>query len=453
MTTLIFRDSGAESYTIIQNQIQSIVNVPVKKRDIKILKPRNKIVTLIGPRRAGKTYLLISIAKRVFKRLGQKQVFYLNLEDERVLVSPQEYVKAIDRFLTNADFTRPVYILLDEVQNLSNWQHVVARIHAKYPKIHLYLTGSNSTTLSSDIATILRGRTISQYVPTLSFREFIRFKRMQTKIKRSSKPEVLLSELFYEYLQYGGFPEVVLEKQPLIKLEILKEYLDVLLFRDIVERYAPRAISIRVLRFLLERLAENIGSPTSINKIYKQLKSLGYTVDKNDLYEYVEVLRQVLFLHEVKKYDPASIKRENTLKKYYFTDLGYVHILKFTAAKDYGKLMENLVFLELQRRTTTSVLDQGKSIFYVRNGFECDFLVSNASTGDLAAIQVSYRLNIDNVEREIKGLQKALQKIPAKRGVLIYGSMDSYAQKYIAGADLPKEKIQPVNILDFLVGG
>ncbi len=450
MTGLMLRDSGDFLYQPISNQIFSIVNTYVRKRDIKILKPRQKIVTLVGPRRAGKTYLMIGLAKRVFRKLGYKQVFYLNFEDERVFDVPKEYINAMDDFLQNADLKKPVYMFLDEIQNLENWEHVIARIHARYPKVRIYLTGSNSATLSSDIATSLRGRTITQYVPTLSFKEFIKFKRKQTELKRSLKPVVLASKLFYEYLTFGGFPEVVLEKQTTMKTEILREYLDVLLFRDVLERFSNRFINPKILRFLIERVAENITKPTSVNKIYNQLKSLGYKVDKNDLYDYLDILNNVLFLQGVKKYNKASIKRENSLKKYYFIDVGYLQILKFITTNDYGKLLENLVFLELKK--------QYDEIYYMQNGYECDFVA--IKNHKITPVQVVYKLDIDDLNRETNALYKVMRYTSTKKGILIFATMDENVRVLLHESkqdglythlSAKFENIEFVNVLEWLL--
>ncbi len=447
----MLKDSREMLYPRVSNQIFSILNIPVKSRDIKVIKPRQKIVTLIGPRRAGKTYLMIGLAKRVFKKLGSKQVFYLNLEDERVLEAPKEYVNAIDDFLHDADFKRPVYMFLDEVQNLKDWDYVVARIHARYPKVRLYLTGSNSSTLSSDIATTLRGRTLAQYVPTLNFKEFIRFKRKSAQLKQGLRPSVLVSRLFYEYLTFGGFPEVVLEKLEPIKKQILREYFDVLLFRDVIERFSNRFINPKILRFLIERVAENVTKPTSVNKIYNQLKSLGYKVDKNDLYDYLNVLQDVLFLQGIKKYHKSSIKRENSLKKYYFIDVGYMQILKFITAEDYGKLLENLVYLELKKRYD--------SIFYLQNGYECDFVVIKDQ--QVIPIQVVYHLSIDNIRRETRALYRVMRYTGARKGRLIFATVDKYVKNLFQGGlkssalryfNQDFENIEFINVLEWFLG-
>ncbi len=216
---------------------------------------------------------------------------------------------------------------------------------------------------------------------------------------------------------------MVLEKLEPIKKQILREYLDVLLFRDVIERFSNRFINPKILRFLIERVAENVTKPTSVNKIYNQLKSLGYKVDKNDLYDYLNVLQDVLFLQGIKKYHTSSIKRENSLKKYYFIDVGYMQILKFITAEDFGKLLENLVYLELKKRYD--------SIFYMQNGYECDFVALKDHR--IVPIQVVYHLSIDSIRRETRALYRVMKYTGAEKGKLIFATVDKHVRNLFKG--------------------
>ncbi len=407
------------------NQIKRLRRKNLKRRNIEIINPRHKIVTLVGPRRAGKTYALLQFAYKLLKKYGEKRVFYLNLEGESVNDLTNEYIKTIEDFITKIDKNKTGFVFLDEVQNLENWEKFLARIHAQYPNIKLYVTGSNSRLLSSDISTVLRGRTLTQEIFTLDFTDFLNF---QDDSRQS------LQDLFMKFLSFGGFPEVVLEENDKFKLEILKEYYDVLLFRDIIERYDLRSINIPAFKFLVTRIAENISKPTSINKIYNQLVSLGYKVDKNDLYTYLDYLKRAYFVFEVPKYHRASIKREFSQKKYYLVDTGYIQLLKFVDTKDLGKMLENLVFLHLYKNFY--------EVFYLKNGYECDFVASIKNR--TLPIQVSLDLNINNVDREIKGLLKAIDYTGSKKGVMIFGALDEFAKNKLKA----QKNIIPISAID-----
>ena len=244
--------------------------------------------------------------------------------------------------------------------------------------------------LSKEIATSLRGRTLAFEIYPLSFKEFLEFNNQ--KIDKEvfySKQRFVLSEMFEKYLNFGGFPEIAIEKNNL-QYQILANYFEVMIYKDIIERFSVR--NIKFLKELSKYILTNIGKKFSINAYYNTVKQNAST-SKSALLKYLSYLEEANMIMLIPFFS-YSLKVQNVNpKKVYCIDTGLRNAVSFKFSKDEGKLAENIVFLELKRRD--------KEIFYWEDKNEVDFIIKDKSE-KITAINVTYTNEID--EREINSL-------------------------------------------------
>jgi uncharacterized protein len=369
-------------------------------RNIKIPMDSGKIVTLVGSRRAGKTYLMYQLMQQIKDRTN---IIYINFEDERLQLSASELQVVIDAYLELYPNKKNPYIFFDEIQEIDGWEKFVRRVYDTISH-HVYITGSSAKLLSREIATSLRGRTITYEVYPLSFQEFLRFKGIVTD-SNSTKGKATLRKMFDVYLQRGGFPETVTMEEEVYRRTITN-YFEVMLYRDIVERHD--ITNVLPLKRLLKRIIGNIARDLSIHKIFNDLKSQGIKVSKDSLYKYLEYAEDAFMVFTLNNFS-ESVSQQGA-KKSYSIDTGMSSLLSFTLSQDLGRLLENIVFLELKRR--------GKDIFFYRDKHECDFVIKEKERIS-KAVQVCYELDEQNKEREIEGLRTAMARFHLKKGIII----------------------------------
>ncbi|MBC7217794.1 MAG: ATP-binding protein [Candidatus Caldatribacterium sp.] len=378
------------------------------RRNLKLPLESGKIISVVGPRRAGKTYLLFQhIEELLEKGVDPRRVLYLNFEDERMDLE----VHTLDLILQAYRELYPeldlagCYFFLDEVQNIAGWERFVRRLYDTVSR-NVFITGSNSKLLSQEIATALRGRTITYELLPLSFREFLRFKGFDFDPERdfySPSKRARVTQLFQEYLDFGGFPEIAFLQEEL-KIRTLQEYFEVMLYRDIAERYQVR--DTLVLKYFLKRVMENSGKFLSVHKIYNELKSQGIKVGKDSLYSYLEFAENAYLVRLLRKHHRSFVKSELAEKKVYAIDTGLLKGVRFLR-ESAGVLLENAVFLELLRKSRELVCFKGQR--------ECDFILDGK-----VAIQVCFSLRDEEVvKRELSGLKEACSTLGLKEGYVV----------------------------------
>jgi predicted AAA+ superfamily ATPase len=404
------------------------------KRDILLPAESNKIISLVGARRAGKTYLLFQkINELLEKGHTVEKILYINFEDERLELNKDELdliLQSYRELYPDIDISN-VYIFFDEIQNIKGWERFVRRIYDTLSK-NIYITGSNSKLLGEEIATSLRGRTLKYEVPTLSFKEFLRFNNLEYKVPidfYSPEKKVKIKKYFKEYMIYGGFPEILfLEKE--LKIKTLQEYFEVMLYRDLAERYNIK--DLYVLKYFLKRLIENSTKLVSINKIYNELKSEGFKIGKDTIYRFLDYAENSNVIKLLRKHYISLHKKEFGEKKVYPADNGFITALNFIGIENYGKLLENVVFHELSIRF--------KEIYYYRDKKECDFVIFNNKKPHL--IQVSYALDdAETLKREIGGLTEACKYFKVDKADII--TFDEYKD----GGRLLKAEDITINVI------
>lgn len=374
-----------------------------------------KIISIIGPRRAGKTYLLYQKMQELMnKSIKKESIVYLNFEDPRLVGVTFKEVRDILKIhwqLYPESKNGKLCVFIDEPQNIENWETAVRGLHDE--GFQLFLTGSSSKLLSKEIATSLRGRTLSYLLLPFSFEEFLEAKNARFNINGlSSMKKANLLQLLDEYFTFGGYPEVVLEQDKEIKLNTLKEYFNLVVYRDIIERNNVRNSAL--IKWLTKSIVSSFSKEYSIHKIYLSLKSQGFKVSKNTLYSYLSLLEDSNFAIPLQKFKYSIRKKELGLNKVYLCDAGFAEVVGLT--NDKGKRLENTIFLELLRKSKALT-----EIYYWKNQQqeEVDFVIKDKDK-IIELIQSCYDIQDNETkEREIRSLLKAGKELKCEKLTII----------------------------------
>mgnify|MGYP001577907583 FL=1 len=405
-----FLMTGKDTLKTIIIDSQERVIPEVWKRNQQIPLDSRKIVTLTGVRRSGKTYHLFDLMNRLkVSGVQNARILYFNFEDERLHLSVDELDSILQSFrelhpkLEMSD----CYFFFDEIQEVEGWEKFISRIYSSISQ-HIFITGSSSKLLSKEIATALRGRTITFEVYPLSFSEFSRI--LNPKLNpHSSKDKAVYLDLFNQFMHHGGFPEMLSQGKDELKDKILQEYFNVMVFRDLIERF--KIVGSSTLKYFCKRVIGASAGEFSVNKIYNELKSQGYQVSKDTLYAYQGYVEDIYLNRFINKYSHSVVKSERSKKKTYVIDTGLGASLDYKLSQDTGRLLETTVALEL--------LKQGKQIAYQQNGSECDFVVIEKGTVT-ASIQVAAEFSEPKTrDREIKGLIECCIKFKLTEGFIL----------------------------------
>lgn len=388
---------------------QSRIYPDVWDRNLKIPLDSKKIITLSGVRRSGKTYHLFNVIERL-KKLGvdDSKILYLNFEDERFTLTSKDLDLILQSYMEifpNLNLSE-CYFLFDEVQEIDGWEKFVSRLYSSISQ-KIFITGSNSKLLSREIATTLRGRTLTFEVYPLSFSEYLKVMFPLYNINKS-KDRAKVTSYFLKFMKQGGFPETI-KMNKYLRSKVHQEYFNTMLFRDLVDRFKISQIS--ALKYFCKRLIANSSYEFSINKIYNDIKLQGYQIGKDSLYSYQDYVEAIYLCRLVSKFSHSIVKSESSRKKSYIVDHGMGISLDFKFAHDKGRILENLIALEF--------IKLGLNINYSQNGSECDFLISDKEEMQ-KAVQVCYDLNdSDTFNREVSGLVKTCQKFDLKKGYIV----------------------------------
>ena len=375
-----------------------------RKRDINMPLQSEKIITIIGPRRSGKTYFLYFTINELLKTEPKNNILYINFEDDRLInikISDLDDIIPIFFELANPEREKNIYLFFDEIQNIENWEKYIRRIYDT-KKFRIYLSGSSSKLLSREISTSLRGRNLEYVIMPLDYKEYLEFigKEYSSLTGFTDQKGYMISEL-RNYLQYGGYPEVVMEKNNDNKLRILRSYYNTIFSMDMAEHF--NISEINVLDAFLKYIISIYSKYFSISKIYGIFKSAGYKISKNKLLEFLFDSEEVFFMFYLKIYSRSENKKLSYQKKIYVIDSGIINSLKNEMS--ISRLMENVVFLDLNKRS----MENNFSIAYWKeygkaNGKEIDFVLYD-SLKIIQLIQVTYISEMSEINsREILAL-------------------------------------------------
>ncbi|PIU36474.1 hypothetical protein COS77_01945 [Candidatus Roizmanbacteria bacterium CG06_land_8_20_14_3_00_34_14] len=365
-----------------------------------------EVIDIIGPRRSGKS----SIMKIIIQKLKVKEGFlYINFEDPYFIdhntpTILEELVEIYKEYYQS----NLTYLFFDEVQNIDLWEKAVRKLRDS-GQYKIFISGSSSKLLGSELASLLSGRHLSYQLLPLSFFEYLVFRGITIQGKKDIiLKEKMLLRHFSEYLVWGGFPAVVLSK----KQELLKQYYLDIIQKDIVKRYEIREKN--VLNKMGVYLLTNSGKIISVlgmKKIYGISHELAST--------YLEYFKDAFLVFELPQFSYSVKTQQKALKKIYAVDTGLANTISFRFSEDKGRILETAVFLALKR--------QNKEMYYYRtkNNKEVDFLMKQKGLKN-KLIQVCWDLTDEKTKkREIDNLNKAMEELRLDEGlILTYNTED-----------------------------
>jgi predicted AAA+ superfamily ATPase len=389
-----------------------------------INKPVIKVIT--GIRRCGKSALLELFQNDILKFTDKKHIISINYEDIKY-----DFItnyKKLDDYITSLIKDKKThYIFLDEIQDIEHWEKCINSLRLK--NTDLYITGSNSTLLSSELSSLLSGRYVEFNLHTLSFSEFINF-RKKTGIGSgpagSFEPDAELEA----YIKIGGFPVLSTTSFDLRTAQkIVTDINNSAILKDVIQRNKIR--NVQLLQKITAFIYCNTGNITSAKKISDFLKSQRRSADFETVYNYLQYLENALIIHKVPRYDVKGKKLLESYEKYYLAE----HSLKYTvqeySADNISGIMENIVYIELKRRGYTVSI--GKI-----NEKEIDFIAEKP--GSRLYIQVCYLLaNKKTTERELSPLLEVRDSYPK-----MVVTLDKYWQ-------IENKGIKGIHLKDFLL--
>lgn len=378
-----------------------------------------KVVT--GVRRCGKSTLLKMFRDYLLAHgVEQEQIISINFEDFEYeslwdAKALYEYLKA--QMLPG----RMMYLILDEIQNVKDFQRVVDSFFIK-ENVDIYMTGSNSYMLSGELATLLSGRYVKIEMLPFSFSEFVRVHQLENNLERA----------YQSYIETSSFPYAIhLEAAQNQIQDYLHSIYDTIILKDVVSR--KKITDTMMLESVVRFLADNIGNPLSTKKISDTMTSNGRSINVRTVESYISSLMESYIVYQAKRYDIKGKQYLKTMEKYYFVDMGLRSVMLGNRGNtDVGHVLENVIYLELIRRGYEVYIGKMESM-------EVDFVAKDAE--GIRYIQVSASVREKStLERELRPLQKIPDNYPKCIMTLDADPVADY------------EGIRRINALDYLMG-
>ena len=371
-----------------KEELKYLMSLPYQPRkpldDVGAYLESNVIKLITGPRRAGKSVFALQM-------LSGRNFAYLSFDDYSLLYSFDE--DAVAQALSEV-YPGYTHLLLDEVQNLDKWDIWVGKL--KRRGMNLVITGSNARMLSSEMATLLTGRYVEIEMLPFSLSEYMAYRKVDIHPQLPDGKAALMLEI-ESYMCAGGFPEISKTR------EIAKSYVgalfDSIVLKDVARRYKLRKVN--ELYTLADYLVSNYCNQLSYNEMAEWLGISSVNTVKN----FCNYLSEPYLFFYLPRYNNKLRLMKNAPRKIYVVDNGFVNARSFEVSANRGRLLENMVFLELLRRG----YKVGDSLFYyhTRNGREIDFVLREANKVK-SLIQVSYDISMNKTrERELKALEEA----------------------------------------------
>ena len=347
---------------------------------------------VVGVRRAGKSTLLYSLVQDLIREgKDWNQIIYINFEDDRLsgfTLSDFDDIISIQKELSDKEG----WFFFDEVQNIDGWEKFARRMADS--KEHVFITGSNSKMLSSEMESKLGGRYLTKYVTPYSFAEYLDARNVNREDSSlfSIKGQGEIRKAFNDYFYYGGLPETLILKN---KREYTSNVYSKITLGDIVARNNIR--NINGLNLMIKKMAQSVKDELSYSKLHNMLKTIGVNISKDAVIDYVFYTLQSYLIFRVDNYFSKFVEKETT-PKYYFEDNGFLNL--FLVSQE-PRLLENLVAIILKSK-------YGRDFYYIKSdSLDIDFFVP--STGEV--IQVAYSITNISSERETESLVKAKQTL------------------------------------------
>lgn len=394
------------------------------ERQLPDLVPRNKAFSeikgkadvVIGMRRTGKTWFCYQKIKGLLAAgINQEKILYLNFEDDRLLdFNVHHFQDILDIYFGKYPENRKTrcYFFFDEIQKIERWETFIRRL-IDTENIQIFITGSSSKLLGTEIATGLRGRSLSTEIFPFSFDEFLKFHGIfnDRPKKFGANTASLLRKAISDYLEIGGFPEVQKTRRDL-RIDILQGYIDAVLLKDIIERH--QVGNVLVLKHLVRHIMNAAGGKFSVNKFFNTMKSMAIKCTKNSLYEYLDHLTDAFLFYKVPVHARSEKAKLTNPAKIYTIDTGLLNAMTFRSSYDRGQLLETMAFMHLRR--------QGYHTEYLttKDGYEVDFMARHKTSGDVQLIQACWEMSDKKTfERELRGLRSAMNELSIPTGTIV----------------------------------
>lgn len=385
-------------------------------RDKSFSEVSGKADVVIGMRRSGKTWFCYQKIKELIKSgIKKEKIIYFNFEDDRLLeFNIHHFQEILDVYFGKYPEHRNTQccFFFDEIQRINQWELFIRRL-LDTENIQIFITGSSSKLLGSEIATSLRGRSLAIEIFPFSFEEFLKFHGLFTE-----KPKTFglntasaLRKAAKDYLKVGGFPEVQ-KLDANLRIEVLQGYIDSVLLKDIVERH--KISNVLVLKYLVHHIMNSSSGQFSVNKFFNTMKSMSIKCTKNSLYEYLDHLTDAFLFFRVPIHSRSEKSRIINRPKVYTIDTGLLNAMAFRNSSDYGQLLETMVFMHLRRGA--------HEVEYVvsKDGREVDFLSRHRISGETQLIQVCWEMSDQKTfERELRGLKLAMHELSISKGTIV----------------------------------
>jgi len=366
-----------------------------KLNDLKSLLPLKMPLVIAGVRRCGKSFLM----KQFKDSLGlvPKQFLYVDFNDERLSGFTVKDFQSILNFLAENDYEDNCFLFLDEIQEVNGWEKWVNRVKSKF---RIIIAGSNSKLTSSELSYTLTGRTLTLKMFPFSFREYLNAKKSDySRYDSDSEAKAKVVSAFSKYLVAGGFPMYILSGKEVV----LKDLYENILYKDIIKRFGKNEKQLRELSSFF------LSNPSGMFS-YRGISDLIGVKNRGAVKSFISAFENSLTFFYLPKFGYSIKKQIQNPQKVYCIDNGFLSNLGFRFSDNEGKLLENLVAIELKRR--------GKDIFYFSDSKECDFVIREGSK-ITQAIQVSWKIHGENRERELSGLVAAMDKFKLKKGLIM----------------------------------
>lgn len=371
------------------------------------LKKNKQIIVITGIRRCGKSTLLQML------RQHEKQAdYYINFDDDRLVqFQLEDFQMLYELFIELYGLQKVFYF--DEIQNIPEWERFIRRLHDEGYKI--YITGSNANLFSEELGTRLTGRYIPISLYPYSFREYLSQEQLDTDKPLTTVQKGQIKRSFSKFIQKGGVPEYVAEQQ----IEYLQALYESILYRDIIARY--KITHQQVIKELVYYLASNMSKEITFNSLRKLLN----VSSPSTISAYCHYLQNSYLCFFVNRYAHSLKKQFQYAKKVYFIDHAMAIAIGFRNSKDHGRVLENVVYLELLRRKYDVYFHQEKK--------ECDFLI-RANGKIQQAIQVCSHIEDPLLlQREISGLEEAIEMYDVPQGIILTEDTESKEQILVHG--------------------
>ena len=359
---------------------------------LKALKDKHIIKIVTGIRRCGKSTLLLQFQDWLLEQgVDQSQIIFINFED--LEYEDLNNYRSLHRYIKEKlKKNTKTYIFLDEIQNVDQFPKVLDSLQLN-PDIDLYVTGSNAYMLSSEIATLISGRYIQTEMLPLSFKEYCLAKGGYEDRARK----------YTDYLLSSSFPyALALDSEPNIIRDYLESIYNTIVIKDIMNR--KQVTDSMMLQSVLKFIFDNIGNPFSTKKIADTMTSDGRKIDSKTIEKYLTALKESYVIYQAKRFDIKGKQYLKTLDKYYVVDIGLRYMLLGKQAMDAGHILENIIYLELLRRSYDVYVGKVDS-------FEVDFVAQNQEGNHYYQVALTVREEA-TLNRELRPLQMLQDDYP-----------------------------------------